>query len=243
MIALVGWLAFGVGIQSAGAMTIGFNSGTIQDATSIVDNMTSIDLVGALQVSATFADGTSQSLTWGAIPDPCGGSCSSARGVIGTTGWEMLGGGNTFAMQWQYLQKGAPAITSLNLTGTNITFDQATPAPGTPGSSGGIGFIVDTNNDGFADNPANWSVNLSNAVTLNGAAPVGDLYTNLNINFGSGGYTGNFSFLLDSDTYVPAPVIPPDNGGGGGTTVPEPSSMMLLGTGILGLVARRQRIV
>jgi hypothetical protein len=241
MTALIGWLALGVGVQPAGAMTIGFNSGTIQDTTSIVDTMTSIDLVGVLQVSATFADGSSQSLTWGAIPDPCGGACPGYRGVIGT-GWKMMGSGNTFAMQWQYFQTGAPAITSLNLTGTNIAFDQATPGPGTPGSSGGIGFIVDTNNDGFADNPANWSVNQSNAVTLNGAAPVGDLYTNLNINFGSGGYTGNFYFLLDSDTYVPAAVTPPDNGGGGGTTVPEPSSIMLLGMGVLSLVARRQRI-
>jgi hypothetical protein len=54
---------------------------------------------------------------------------------------------------------------------------------------------------------------------------------------------GSFDNLTFGGT-TPPPPTGGDNGGSGGdngTSVPEPSSIMLLGTGLLGLVARRRR--
>ena len=157
-----------------------------------------------------------------------------------------MASGNTFASLWQFTG-GTSAVTSLTLSGPNIAFDRSLPAPGTAGSFQGVDFTPDLGvpgsifqkyGDGFADNPAGWIATYSNAIGLNGAAPLGDLYGGLTITFGTGGYSGDFGFLQDTDTFVPAATT----GGGGGTAaVPEPSTLLLIGSGMAGLAMTRLR--
>lgn len=238
---------------NASAMTITFDNGTIQNSSSVEEVINSIDMVGTLMVTAGFTGGLTETLTWGAIPDPCGGSCPGYRGVIGASGWSLIASGGMSAALWQYKQNGAAEITSLTLSGGNLAFDRGSSTPaaytfsglGTAGSSGGFGFQVDTTQafgDGFADDPAGWDVTLANAVALNGAAPVGDLFKTLTIN--TGGFTGNFNFNMDVDSFVAAPTGP---GGGGDPdpdpiSTPEPASAILLGGALMGLAAGRRRL-
>ncbi len=240
---------------NANAMTITFDNGTIQNSTSVSEVINSIDMVGILMVTAGFANGATETLTWGAFPDLCGPGCANIRGVTGSSGWSLYAGGGMSAAVWEYVQGSAPMITSLSLSGGNLAFDRGSSTPagytfsgiGTAGSSGGFGFQVDTTQafgDGFADDPAGWAVTLANAVALNGAAPVGDLFKTLTINTGTGGFAGNFGFNMDVDSFVAAPTNP---GGGGGTDpgpipTPEPASAILLGSALLGLVAGRRRL-
>ncbi|MBK8753168.1 MAG: PEP-CTERM sorting domain-containing protein [Candidatus Competibacteraceae bacterium] len=227
-------LVLAASVSSANALTFVANPGTTQDAISVSDFMTSggnaPTMIG-LSVTATFG-ASSETLTWGSEPSNCGSPTSA--GVIGSD-WSLCATGNTFAALWLFTG-GATSITSLSFAGipSNIAFDRTVPNPGTAGSAQGLDFRPDIDNDGFADNP-DWTVTYSNAIGLNGASPLNDLYGSLSINFGANGYAGNFSFLQDTDSFVPS------TSGGGGGTIPEPASLALFGIGLAGLGFMRRR--
>lgn len=233
----IGVLVLATSLTNANAGLIYLTSaGTPQDTSSVSDFVTSNGLsptMIGLGITATFANGFSQTLSWAPQTSglaPCFG-ISTTGGVVGT-GWSICGTGNTSAMLWQFTG-GTNAITSLQFDGipSNIGFDRTLPSPGTGGSAAGQDFLPDLNGDGFADNP-DWIVTYSRQILLNGAAAVGDVWGSLSVNFGASGYSGNFSFLQDTDSFVPIATPRP---------LPEPPTIALLGLWLAGLGLSRHK--
>ena len=247
-------VALAASVNSANALVVSATPGTLHNATSVTDFILSPAMAG-MPVTATFVGGGSDTRLWAPIPVPPAVSANTA-GVSGSAvpGWSLQGAGNTFAMIWQFCQTaefaqgcaGGPSgtsnasILSLTLSGfsTNIAFDRSAPSFGTAGSLQGLDFRVDTNGDGLTDDPAGWTATYSDAIGLNGAAPLNDLYSTLTITFGANGYNGNFSFLQDTDSFVPGT----GGGGNGGGNVPEPATLFLFGMGLAGLAFAKARM-
>ena len=74
----------------------------------------------------------------------------------------------------------------------------------------------------------------SDILGVNGAAPVGDLYTSLEIDFVNGSFVSNtMQFRADTDNA--------EGAGGDITPVPEPSSLTILALGLLSVMALVRR--
>ncbi len=159
-----------------------------------------------LRVTATFAGGFSETLTWAAgIPN--------VGGVSGTN-FSLRLPGDTFTATWTLTNLSDSLLTSLLLegdsaaTGEKVIFDKTLPSLGTEGSRSGRTFEeapslgVDGNGDGTV------TVTYLNAVTLPGDPPVGDVFANLLVDFSEfadGGVAGRFLFRQDTDI-APVPL-------------------------------------
>ncbi|MDP5361979.1 MAG: hypothetical protein NWP79_07540 [Paracoccaceae bacterium] len=188
------------------------------------------------QISATFADGTTETLTWMANPTLYTENAGTENevsyyGIDGSAVGERI----NFFMDWQGFEMTTSSLLSsisINVAPANVVFDTTTNLDTDPnggstiGSSYGFQFELYSE---FVDLPGAINVAYSGIVNLAGALAVGDLFTTMTVDFSAlatGGVLGSLNFLSDLDSMAVANDLTP---------VPLPASLALLLVGLLGM--------
>lgn len=221
-------MAFVMGVSSANALTVNYVDGVVQTTSGLTGYSTYDQDMYGMNVSVTWGTGITTNYSW----QDQGGGVSG----ISQDGISISLDGDSWSSSWSL--DGDSTIDSVTFdAGTgDAVFDVVTGDYGTVGSANGWAF-------GYGDSATYGSsgfditATYSGAVQLNGAAPVGDLYRYLTIDFTQGMFYQNdfLNFRADTDSLLYTGDINP---------VPEPSTILLMGVGLLGLVGySRKRLI
>lgn len=218
------------------AQTVSFLPGTSYAATALTGYSTTGSMMVGMEVFWTFASGGEGSGTWGSL------GAGTYYGVTGTNFSLRIGGGtDTFGNSWRLW--GGEEIASVTLRGAlgytvfDCTWyrDDCYDHAGNPGGDG----------DGTENSARGWNGErtggyagpvqfiYSNMVGVGGNSPLGDIFERVDILFADG-MKGKYKFILDTDNSEFSDDPP-------SSTVPEPASMVLVATGLLGLAAAHRR--
>lgn len=209
-------------VGTANAAIVSFDTGITYSTSGLTGFSTFGDAMDGMEVTAYFAPGGSETLSW-ADTGP------GAGGVFGT-GWSLVQSGDTYVSPWT-LTASTAHIARLVINGApgDTVFDvDYDPFPGTAGSADGKTYIYVSGTDAF-------SVIYRDRVALGLDAPVGDLWRELELVFGPDAplLDGSLTFLADTDSAAIRGDVRPQ--------VPEPASVALWSLGLVGLVALRRR--
>lgn len=153
-------------------------------ATTLTGFTTFADMMAGMRITASFADGTSQSAIWQATGNKSGGAFGSS--------WSLTASGNSFSDPWTFNNTGL-GITSLVIDAIsgNTVFDiypYGDNLPQTDGSADGWGFQT-TAGQGPDSSAYSDSIDISQ----------GDLFGKLSLYWLSG-FTGQMQFRADTDS-------------------------------------------
>jgi hypothetical protein len=217
---------------SAATITISQTPGSIYSTAGISPTITNGNNMDGMRVTAVISDGISMlTLTraWAdsADPDTGGVNFSTPEFALSVTG-------DTFeANNWllDVSNAGGWRLLSLAFDGSSAqtVFDRTFGGGvGTPNSASGRDFA------GFSTFSGSIGALYAGAVGIGTNAPVGDLFASVLLSFGDGSFANaltsgrQYHFSLDTDNATSA-------------LVPEPGSMLLLGTGLIGIAIALRR--
>ena len=217
-----------------------YTAGTQYDVDHVETWTTSADDMIGIAVSVTLYNsaGTTQgeTVSWGFISGDTYGAVGTGWSLKmdnvdhGYNQWGVYEPASTFSDYWNLEVTSDWTISDIEISGIsgNTVFDVIYPTVETPFSEYGKPFEV---NDGTITTDLTLTVNYTNLVTVQGFLPtsdttdlytIQDLYETMSIDFGNRGFTAGdtLQFIADTDNVNP---------------VPEPSTLLLFGTGCLGI--------
>ncbi len=212
----------------AGLITVNFDAGDLYNTTALTGYGTYGDMMDGMLVTAYFTNGLSEAQSWADI-------AAGAGGVSGTD-WSLNVYGDTWNSDWTLTSTGAEIDYLLIEGGPGNTMFDTDYDPtyidlGTPGSANGYAF----GNVRFSGADLDITATYSDLLGVGGAAPVGDLYLNLAIDFNEAFVNNSLRYRADADNSLFSGDI---------NSVPEPASFQLVLLGILMLMGfARKKVV
>lgn len=217
------------GMQTTSAAIMYATGGVNANIPGLTGFVTNGSMMDGLGITVTTTSGVNETVNWS--DDPVSGpTCGRVNGAQGG-GWSLSLCGDTFTNNaWNFNVNDPTSFGQINLllldgNGNFTIFDRTFgDLTGTDGSALGKDWTSSVG-DTF-----DILVTYLNAVGIGGAAPVGDIFQTVRVDFGNGG--PRTSFLFSQDTDNDSRIL-----------LPEPATLAILGLGLvlLGLARSRQR--